>query len=174
METEHLVSKILVNEQANHTCSMCPARLYEPVNRKVVFGIGNTCAKVMFILPNYDITTKSKYKTLLDVLAKAYEKVTGFNMFEQVYTTRLIKCYTNSNYDIIKACTNFCISYLYTEIKVVRPENVVFFGNTYENYIKGGGKPFTNVIECISPGVLFYDNEDTIKVFYEQLAEALR
>lgn len=174
METEHLVTKLYVNEQCNHTCSMCPARLYEPTLRKVVFGIGNTCSKIMFILPNYDISTNKNYKTLLDMLAQAYEKVTGFNMFEQVYTTRLIKCYTNSSYDIVSACTKFCISYLYTEIKVVRPETVVFFGNTYNNYIKGGGTPFKNVIECISPGVLFYDNQDTIKVFYEQLAEALR
>lgn len=172
--TKHIITKYKVKDDNNFICRKCPCKLYVSDNRNVIFGIGNISARTIFILPNYDTRNNVNYMTLLDLLEKEYEKLTGFNMLEQVYVTRLIKCYTNSQYDINKSSVKLCINYLYKEFSVIRPEKVIFFGDSYYNYIQGGGRPFEKVIECYSPGVLYYEDETNKQVFREQLEEALK
>lgn len=145
------------------TCSNCPYRLYHNEKDTVTMGIGNINSNFIFVLPTYDTRAKVGSETTLTLLIKAYNEITGKDIFEEIYITRLVKCYKNVDHNLYKLSITPCSNYLVYEFNRLMGKNVVFFGSTYEDYINnsdtvGLNIPLKNIYKIYSPDVLFYDN----------------
>lgn len=174
---EHICSNKLISQSID--CSDCPLRIYAKHTDKVVLGVGNIYADYIFVLPTYDVYAKIGYTTMLTMLESKYKEITGNELFENVYVTRLIKCYNNTEYNVYSQSIKSCKQYLNYELERINAKTVVFFGNTYIDYssnaidkqYKGAYK---KIYQCYSPGIFFYDNKDLANSFIQQLKEAIQ
>lgn len=170
------------NIKSSNTCSNCPYRIYCDDNEKVELGVGNIYSNMMFILPSYDTKAKIGYNTILSLLSEIYKEVTGNDLFENAYITRLVKCNKNSEHDLYTSSVDYCRIYLKYEFVKLRPNKVVFFGDTYDLFTKGNG--ISNIVDittnhrakvekAYNPAVLYYDNEELKDKLINRLKEIL-
>lgn len=172
LAVEHIISNI--NIKLSKTCAKCPYRLYAKSDETVTLGTGNISSNFIFVLPTYDTRTKLGYSNLLTVLADGYREVIGKDLFTEIYVTRLVKCYTNSEHDLYSQAIGPCSGFLIYELNKLPARNILFFGSAYDDYNNnsdtvGMSIPNKNIFHINSPGVLFYDNEKFKKKFYQHL-----
>lgn len=81
----NIISKLPVKEC--HYCLGCPARLYTP-NEFVVYGKGNVCSPIMFVIYDSYKHKQDNIKLLKDVYQELFQK----DIFEEHYVTTAVKC----------------------------------------------------------------------------------
>lgn len=175
-EFPHMRTTILIKTCS--TCSECPFKVYSEEKDNVILGTGNIHGNNIFVLPTYDYKAKEGYTTLLSLLVDFYDKEIGQNLFEDVYVTRLVKCNHRSEHELYNDAIGPCLKFLQYEINKLGARNVVFFGQTYDEYIANSDTvgryiPFKNIHKAYSPAVLFYDNPKIIAEFTKQINEAI-
>lgn len=98
---------------------------------KVVFGVGNENARVMFVGEgpgaNEDLIGEpfvGRAGELLDKMLLA----AGFSRGENIYIANMVKCRPPENRDPAADEVAACIDYLRNQVKLIRPEYIVCLG----------------------------------------------
>lgn len=160
-------------------CSKCPLKLYSK-QECVTLGVGNMSSNYMFVLPAYNVNADVKYDTILKLLRETYNEIIGCDMLEQVYVTRMVKCHEYTPYSMFEPAYNSCKSYLRHELINLKCNRIVLFGECHDlliDDVKQSMYPYLRgkyIYKVYNPAVLYYDNEDNIKAFKEQLARAIK
>lgn len=158
----HLCTSLLIDKLS--ACDNCPLKLYNKKDNTVIYGIGNIQANIIIVVKSYNVY---KSKELLDKLNNIWKEITGNNILEDVYITRLIKCYNNAELNLDKDAINHCKGFVFHEICRISPTKVIVFGN-YSDLIDIIPRGF-NLYETYDIGILYYDNITVINKFKEQL-----
>lgn len=164
---EHIYSNS--KKQNAKCCNKCPLRIYANKDDVIIFGTGNISSNIIMILPSYDVEAKVGYDTLLTLLADVYKEITERNIFEDCYITRYIKCLNKTDFYFESVALYNCSSNLFYEIGRIVPKKIISFDKKCSHIISN----YINVIEVISPGVMWYDDEELKIKFKHQLFEAL-
>ena len=121
----NIISKLPVKECSY--CIGCPARLYTP-NEYIVYGQGNVCSPIMFVI--YD-SYKHKQDNI-KLLQDTYQELFNKDIFEECYVTTAVKCECQS--EILMQSFIHCRNLLYTEIMSVMPNKIIAIGNVRINF----------------------------------------
>ena len=155
-------------------CSRCPLKLYAKEDDKIILGTGNIITDTIIVLPSYDVKAGIGYPTMLKILQDAYKYITGKELLEEVYVTRVIKCLNKTDFNLEREVIKSCLSNLYYEIGRITPRKLIIFDKQIYDfglYRYNQGKYIVKTV--ISPGVMYYDNDALKEVFIKQLNEAL-
>lgn len=172
MDIEHCGSIIHIKDAI--VCSKCPLKLYAKKNDTIIFGTGNINTDTIMILPSYDVKAKIGYNTILNIVRKVYNHIKGIELLEDYYVTRSVKCVNKTDFNLEKDAVKSCIHTILYEIGCIKPKKVIIFdkqlyGFNFYNYNLGNFAIKT----VISPGVMYYDNQNLKDIFVKQLTEAL-
>lgn len=151
-------------------CSKCPEKLYAKDGDKIQYGIGNIYTDTMFVLPNYDINVKADYDNILTLLINAYKELRGKDILEEVYITRLIKCFHYSSYTLENKAIDCCVTHLFNEMYRHKGNNIVLFGNIYDILCKYKVDfdllCYNKIIQiCYSPAMIYYNKDKFMEDF---------
>ncbi len=118
---DYVKSKINSCEQ----CELCKTR------KNVVFGAGNTKAKIMFIgeAPgeNEDFQGQPFVGKAGKLLDKILETI-DLSREKNIYITNIVKCRPPNNRDPLQEEQDACIGYLYRQIDIIKPKVIVALG----------------------------------------------
>lgn len=172
LAVEHIVSNAKISTAK--CCRYCPLRLYANEDDKIIFGVGNIITNTIMILPSYDTQAKIGYNTILKIVEDAYKNITGKELLEEVYVTRVVKCFKRTDFNLKKEAIKSCFSNLFYEIGRITPSKIIIFDklcyNTLFNY---NNNNFVQIKSIINPGVMYYDNDALKKVFIDEFKRAL-
>lgn len=158
----HLCTSLLIDKL--RACSNCPLKLYNKKDNTVIYGIGNIQANIIIVVKSYNVY---KSKELLDKLNNIWKEITGNNILEDVYITRLIKCYNNTELNLDKDAINHCKEFVCHEICRILPKKVIVFGD-YDDCVDVLPRG-TKLYKTYDVGILYYDNITVINKLKEQL-----
>ena len=175
-QIEHIKSNIIISE--SNMCRGCAYSVYAKSSDTVTFGTGNIYGDFIFVLPAYDFKTKVGYNTLLTYLRECYRNITGKDVLEDVYVTRLVKCNYYSEHNLYESAVNTCYKYLNNEFARIKINNIIFFGSAYDDYIGANNTnhrfgPNRIVNKVISPGIIYYGGDSARKDFEDNLRVAI-
>lgn len=181
LSIEHIKTNKFLNEYPQ--CQDCPIRIFN-TNEKLTLGTGNIESNILFVLPTYDYNAKLGYTTILTLLADVYKEIKGKSIFEDVYITRVIKCFNKTDFNLNDIAAKHCNSFIAAEIRSKQWKKIIFFSNTYEEYISKINNNYDlkritlynktkRVYNVYNPAILFYNNEKVIKEFKKDLTEIL-
>lgn len=172
MDVEHYSSIIYIKDAI--VCSKCPLKLYAKKNDTIVFGTGNINTDTIMILPSYDVKAKIGYNTILNIIRKVYNHIKGTELLEDCYVTRSIKCLNKTDFNLEKDAIKHCITNLFYEISRINPKKLIIFDkHLYDFGLYRCNQGKFIVKTCVSPAVMYYDNQNLKDVFIKQLTESL-
>lgn len=172
LAVEHY-STMLYIHKAN-VCANCPLKLYAEKDDKIILGTGNIMTNTIMILPSYDVKAGIGYPTMLKIIQDAYKDIKGMELLEECYVTRSIKCLNKTDFNLEKDAIKSCIINLFYEVSRITPKKVIIFDKQlYDFGLYNCNQGKFVVKTCISPGVMYYDNQKLKDIFMEQLNEAL-
>lgn len=172
LNVEHITSTFKINTAK--CCFNCPFKLYADEDGKIIFGCGNIITNTIIVLPSYDIKASIDYETMLTITENVYNEITGRRLLEDYYITRGIKCFNKTNFTIEKEAIKHCVSNLWYEIGRIQPKKIIVFDKyTYDFISPFENRISINIIKVISPGVMYYDNDNLKKMFYSDFAKAI-
>lgn len=116
----NIISKLPVKEC--HYCFGCPARLYTP-NKFIVYGKGNVCSPIMFVIYDSYKHKQDNIKLLKDVYQELFQK----DIFEEHYVTTAVKCECQN--EILMQSFINCRNLLCDEIISIIPNKIIVVGN---------------------------------------------
>lgn len=173
---EHMTTSHAI--KSSYMCSECPYRIFCEDDDKVTFGTGNIYGEYIFVLPTYDSKAKANYITIVSKLIDVYKDITGRDILQDGYVTRIVKCHTVTSHDLYDAGAKACIKYLHYEFTKIHAPKVIFFGSAYTDFVeyKTSEMVYNNkrAFEVYSPGIFFYeDNAKMVDKFTTDLLNAL-
>lgn len=172
LAVEHY-STMLYIHKAN-VCANCPLKLYAEKDDKIILGTGNIMTNTIMILPSYDVKAGIGYPTMLKIIQDAYKDIKGMELLEECYVTRSIKCLNKTDFNLEKDAIKSCIINLFYEVSRITPKKVIIFDKQlYDFGLYNCNQGKFVVKTCISPGVMYYDNQKLKDIFMEQLNKAL-
>ena len=173
LAVEHY-STMLYIHKAN-VCGNCPLKLYAEKDDKIILGTGNIMTNTIMILPSYDVKAGIGYPTMLKIIQDAYKDIKGMELLEECYVTRSIKCLNKTDFNLEKDAIKSCITNLFYEVSRITPKKVIIFDKQlYDFGLYNCNQGKFVVKTCISPGVMYYDNQKLKDIFMIQLNEALK
>lgn len=155
--------------KCSKVCNSCPLRIYAKDNTRYMLGTGNRFSDVVIILPPYDITKQNMFHKL----RQEYFDIYGRDILEDVYVTRSAKCVDKGDYNLINTSSVYCLNYLFAELRQIAPHRIINCDRNIDSFLDGVKLNAIKYFKCISPAVLFYDNEDNKQRFREELTKAL-
>lgn len=170
--TEYYSTQLLIRKA--DVCSQCPLKLYANEDDKIILGTGNIITNTIMVLPSYDIKAGIGYTTMLKITQDTYKDIVGRELLEDVYVTRSIKCLNKTDFNLDKDAIKSCITNLFYEVSRITPRKVIIFDKQLYNfglYRCIAGKFVVKT--CISPGVMYYDNQNLKDIFIKQFKEAI-
>lgn len=169
---EHYTTKLYINRV--HICDNCPLKLYAKKDDKIILGTGNIITDTIIVLPSYDIKAGIEYPTILKIVQDIYKDIKGTELFEECYVTRSIKCLNKTDFNLEREAVKSCVSNLFYETSRIKPKKVIIFDkNLYDFGIYNCNKRKFTVKTVISPGVMYYDNQNLKDIFIKQFKEAI-
>lgn len=172
LAVEHYSTKLYV--KLAQCCSQCPLKLYAEKDDKIIFGTGNIMTDTIIILPSYDVKAGIGYPTMLKIIQDAYRDIKGMELLEECYVTRSIKCLNKTDFNLEKDAIKSCITNLLYEVDRITPKKVIIFDkHLYDFGLYKCNQGKFVVKTCISPGVMYYDNDNLKNLFMKQLKEAI-
>lgn len=164
----------MLNIKTYYGCTNCPLKLYANENDTVIFGVGNIMSDTMMVLPAYDTKANIDYYTILNIIQDIYKQLKGTNILEECYITRSIKCFNKTDFNLEKDAIKSCIDNLIYECYRIKPNKIIIFDkNLYDFGLYNNIRGIFNVKTVISPGVMYYDNQNLKDIFMKQLNEAI-
>ena len=154
----NIISKLPVKECAH--CIGCPARLYTP-NEFIVYGKGNVCSPIMFIIYDSYKHKQDNINLLKDIYKELFQK----DIFEEHYVTTAVKCECSN--EILMQSFMYCRYFLTTELTTILPRKIIIIGNIRLNF---GNEYKTYYLPNIYS--LLYGKQNIAK-FKERLIEAI-
>ena len=178
-KSKPIIKHINTNINIKHSlvCRLCPFKIYAEPNDTVEFGVGNMFSNFIFVIPSYNTKT-NKEITSLNAISKIYRDITGKNILEEIYVTRYVKCYKNTQHALINHAANSCVKYLTYEVTKLSAKNIIFFGDTYRYYENNNDLiQFDlynkNIFNVYSPNIIMFDNDVAKDKLYETLTHIL-
>lgn len=172
LAVEHYSTMLYINKA--NICVNCPLKLYAEKDDKIILGTGNIMTNTIMILPSYDVKAGIGYPTMLKIIQDAYKDIKGMELLEECYVTRSIKCLNKTDFNLEKDAIKSCITNLFYEVSRITPKKVIIFDKQlYDFRLYNCNQEKFVVKTCISPGVMYYDNQKLKDVFMKQLNEAL-
>lgn len=116
-------------------CQKC--RLAETRN-KVVFGVGNPQAKVIFIGEGPGANEDAAGEPFVGRAGMLLDKIllaSGFSRQENIYIANMVKCRPPENRDPAKDEVEACIGYLHKQIEIIKPRYLVCLGRIAAQYM---------------------------------------
>jgi len=117
-----------------HTCTLCPL---SRGRNKVVFGVGNPHARLMFIGEGPGADEDRLGEPFVGRAGQLLTKIiTAMKLSrEEVYITNVVKCRppNNRNPELEEATT--CLPYLHKQVELVNPEFIVLLGLVASTYM---------------------------------------
>lgn len=154
-------------------CSNCPLKLYANENDKIILGTGTIITNIIMILPSYDVNANIGYITMLKIVQDVYKDIIGKELLEDVYVTRSIKCFNKTDFNLEKDAIKSCITNLIYEIGRITPTKIIIFDKHLYNFNLYQNKLKYVVKTVLSPGVMYYDNQNLKDIFIKQFKEAI-
>lgn len=111
-------------------CQECIGRVYNK-NTYIYYGVGNTNANTMFIIPPHEI---NKLTPVEEELFYLFGELFNKDLYKDCYVTRSVKCPIKDN-DKIETAFNNCKHNLYNEIYIVAPRRIIIIGKS-NSFIK--------------------------------------
>ena len=172
LSAEHYKTTLCINKV--RICSNFPLKLYSKKNDNIVLGIGNVVTDTILVLPSYDTNAKIGYNTILNITQNAYKNIKGTELLEDCYVTRSIKCVNKTHFNLEKDAIKHCITNLFYEISRINPKKLIIFDkHLYDFGLYRCNQGKFIVKTCVSPAVMYYDNQKLKDIFMKQLNEAL-
>ena len=169
---EHYSTTLCINKI--RLCSDCPLKLYAKKNDNIILGTGNIVTDTIIVLPSYDVKAKIDYNTILSIIRNVYKDIKGTELLEDYYVTRSIKCLNKTDFNLEKDAIKHCITNLFYEISRINPKKLIIFDkHLYDFGLYRCNQGKFVVKTCISPAVMYYDNQKLKDIFVKQLTEAL-
>lgn len=172
LAVEHYSTMLYIHKA--DICANCPLKLYAEKDDKIILGTGNIMTNTIMILPSYDVKAGIEYTTMLKIIQDAYKDIKGMELLEECYVTRSIKCLNKTDFNLEKDAIKSCITNLFYEVGRIVPKKVIIFDRylyDFGLYKYNQGKFIVKT--CISPGVMYYNNQTFKDIFMKQLNEAL-
>ena len=152
----------------------CLGFYHSKKNDNIVLGIGNVVTDTILVLPSYDTNAKIGYNTILNITQNAYKDIKGTELLEDCYVTRSIKCVNKTHFNLEKDAIKHCITNLFYEISRINPKKLIIFDkHLYDFGLYKCNQGKFIVKTCVSPAVMYYDNQKLKDIFIKQLTEAL-
>lgn len=167
LAVEHYTTNLNIN--SINVCSKCPLRIYADKDDKIILGVGNIITDTILVLPSYDVKAKIGYTTMLKILQDVYKDIKGIELLEDCYVTRSIKCLNKTDFNLEVIAIKSCITNLLYEIGRIAPRKIIIFDRILHDFTYNN----ITIKTVISPGVMYYDNDNLKEIFMEQLKEAL-
>ncbi|MFV0482138.1 MAG: uracil-DNA glycosylase [Campylobacteraceae bacterium] len=143
-----------------HLCSLAKSR------KNIVFGEGNTNAKLMFIGEAPGASEDSMGRPFVGqagiLLTKIIENVFELKR-EDVYIANIIKCRPPNNRVPTLEEAEFCKPYILSQIKSINPSVIVALGSTSYHYLTG---EYDTPISRVRGEVLAFQNAKLIPTFH--------
>ena len=172
LSAEHYKTTLCINKVK--ICSNCPLKLYAKKNENIVLGIGNVVTDTIMVLPSYDVKAKIGYRTMLNVIQDVYRELTSRDILEDYYITRSIKCLNKTDFNLEKDAIKHCITNLFYEISRINPKKLIIFDkHLYDFGLYRCNQGKFIVKTCVSPAVMYYDNQKLKDVFIKQFNAAI-
>ncbi len=172
LAVEHYKTMLTISKV--HLCANCPLKLYAEKTDTIILGTGNIMTDTMIILPSYDVKANIGYNTILNIIQDKYREIKGTELLEDCYVTRSVKCLNNTDFNLEKDAIKSCITNLFYEVARIKPRKVIIFDKQIYNFgLYECNRGRFDVKTVISPGVMYYDNQNLKDIFMKQLTEAL-
>lgn len=113
------------------TVEGCTSCVLAETRNKVVFGVGNPTAKVMFIGEGPGANEDAQGEPFVGRAGVLLDKMllaAGFSRNENIYIANMVKCRPPGNRDPQPEEIAACIGYLYRQIELVNPKIIVCLG----------------------------------------------
>ena len=172
LAVEHIISNVKISTAK--CCQYCPLRLYANKDDKIIFGVGNIITNTIMVLPSYDTKAKIGYNTILKIVEDVYKDIIGKELLEEVYATRAVKCFKRTDFNLEKEAIKSCFSNLFYEISHITPKKIIIFDKElYDFGLYHCVRDKYDIRTVISPGVMYYDNQNLKDIFIKQFKEAI-
>lgn len=160
-------------------CYKCPYKVYRDVDETISYGIGNIYSDIMLIGDGIiNQTSLRGGNGYLQYIKEIYEKVSNFELENNVYITDLIKCNDKSEYIDKNDCL-VCIEILKSTIAKHKYRKIIFTGNTlniaykYDPLFIKKLIKLTKVYKTYSIKCISYNNPKVIDDLTNQLSSIL-
>lgn len=172
LPVEHMSTNLFIS--ICEVCSKCPCRIYADEDDKIILGVGNIYTDTVVILPSYDVKAGIGYSTILKIMQDAYKDIVGKELLEDCYVTRTIKCFNKTDFNLEKVAVKSCFTNLIYEVSRIKPKKVIILDKQiYDFGLYSCNRGKFAVKTVISPGVMYYDNQNLKDIFMKQLTEAI-
>ncbi|AXX86706.1 uracil-DNA glycosylase, family 4 [Malaciobacter marinus] len=159
-----------------YLCDLCKSR------KNVLFGQGNSDAKILFILDEPSASEDELGQFFVgksgEILKNMIQNVLMLDI-DDVYITNIVKCKSNDSFNATHA--NNCRVYLDKQIEIVNPMLIVTFGEKVYKYLtndnalfeqlRGNILPYKyyNVLPTFSPNILLRNPSLKKEAYYDML-----
>lgn len=172
LAVEHYSTMLYIHKA--DICANCPLKLYAEQEDKIILGTGNIMTDTIMILPSYDVKAGIGYPAMLKIIQDIYKEIKGKDILEECYITRSIKCLNKTDFNLEKDAIKSCITNLFYEVGRITPRKLIIFDKQlYDFGLYNCNRGKFVVKTVISPGVMYYDNQNLKDIFMKQLNEAL-
>lgn len=172
LAVEHYSTMLYIHKA--DICANCPLKLCAEQEDKIILGTGNIMTDTIMILPSYDVKAGIGYPTMLKIIQDIYKEIKGKDILEECYITRSIKCLNKTDFNLEKGAIKSCITNLFYEVGRITPCKLIIFDKQlYDFGLYNCNRGKFVVKTVISPGVMYYDNQNLKDIFMKQLNEAL-
>ena len=143
-EQQSLPNKIEELEEIVQNCYLCQLSKFR---ENVLFGQGNINSKVIFLKESPSVSEDELGEFYVgksgELLSKMIQNVLNVN-HNEVYVTNIVKC-ISTNGTISKEHVNYCKSYLYKQIEIIKPKLIVALGEGVYSYLTNDSSPFNEI-----------------------------
>ena len=118
--------------------SKCRKCALAETRNKVVFGVGNREAKIMFVGEGPGKNEDELGEPFVGQGGKLLDKIllaAGFSRKENIYIANMVKCRPPNNRDPEKDEVEACIGWLRAQTKLLQPQIIVCLGRVAAQYI---------------------------------------
>lgn len=172
LPVEHMSTNLFIS--ICEVCSKCPCRIYADEDDKIILGVGNIYTDTVVILPSYDVKAGIGYPTILKIMQDTYKNIVGKELLEDCYVTRTIKCFNKTDFNLEKDAIKSCFTNLIYEVSRIKPKKVIILDKQiYDFGLYSCNRCKFAVKTVISPGVMYYNNQNLKDIFMKQLTEAI-
>jgi len=137
-------------EQQTNICHLCQLSKYRT---NVVFGEGNSNAKLMFVGEGPGANEDEQGKPFVgrsgELLTKMIENVLSIKR-EDVYIANIVKCRPPNNRTPHEEEAYTCLPYLQKQIQLIQPKIIVTLGATAYKYLTNDDTPVSKIRGIVS------------------------
>lgn len=143
-EQYSLPNKIEELREIVENCYLCQLSKFR---ENVLFGQGNLNSNIIFLKESPSVSEDELGEFYVgksgELLSKMIQNVLDIS-HNDIYITNIVKC-ISTNGTISKEHVNYCKSYLYKQIEIIKPKLIVALGEGVYSYLTNDSSPFNEI-----------------------------